>query len=131
MLRKKINNRSNESKAWRNNYHKIRINSDPIYKIKHGLRARLHSALKTITKSNNTLGLLGCSIKELRVHLESKFAEGMSWENYGLHGWHIDHIRPCASFNLSTHKDQEVCFHYSNLQPLWAADNLRKGDKFA
>jgi hypothetical protein len=53
----------------------------------------------------------------------------MSWGNYGLHGWHVDHIIPCASFDLTDPEQQRQCFHYTNLQPLWAEDNLRKSDK--
>jgi DNA/RNA endonuclease G (NUC1) len=53
----------------------------------------------------------------------------MNWENYGKNGWHIDHIIPCASFDLTDPKQQKNCFHYTNLQPLWAADNIRKSDK--
>ena len=71
--------------------------------------------------------LIGCSISDLVKHLENQFIEGMSWKNYGK--WHIDHIRPCASFNLLNEDEQRACFHYSNLQPLWAIDNLKKKDK--
>jgi hypothetical protein len=59
--------------------------------------------------------------------MESLFLEGMSWDNYGK--WHIDHIRPCSSFDLSDTEQQKICFNYKNLQPLWAEDNLRKGAK--
>ena len=61
-------------------------------------------------------------------YIEGKFTEGMNWDNYGQ--WHVDHKRPCASFNLTIRADQLACFHFSNLQPLWAADNLLKSDKF-
>jgi hypothetical protein len=53
----------------------------------------------------------------------------MSWDNYGFRGWHIDHKKPCALFDLSLPEQQRECFHFSNLQPLWAADNLAKGVK--
>jgi hypothetical protein len=92
---------------------------------------RLHDALiKTQTPSLGTLELLGCTIQELKIHLESQFEEGMSWENYSKAGWHVDHIRPCASFDLTDPTQQKQCFHYSNLQPLWAKDNLSKGSKW-
>lgn len=71
--------------------------------------------------------LIGCSISFLRGYLEAKFTEGMSWDNHG--EWHIDHIKPCASFNLLDDEEQQKCFHYKNLQPLWAQENLSKGAK--
>lgn len=71
--------------------------------------------------------LLGCSAKELRRHLESQFKPWMNWGNYGR--WHIDHIQPCASFDLTDPKQQEICFHYTNLQPLEAKKNIRKRAK--
>jgi hypothetical protein len=89
------------------------------------LRHRVNQALKGYAKSAATLELLGCALEELRVHLEVRFVSGMTWDNYGQ--WHIDHIRPCASFDLTDPEQQRQCFHYTNLQPLWAADNLRKG----
>ncbi len=64
-----------------------------------------------------------------REHLEKQFKEGMTWENHGLYGWHIDHIIPCASFDLTDLEQQKKCFHYTNLQPLWAKENLIKGVK--
>jgi len=73
--------------------------------------------------------LVGCSIDFLKQHLENKFKPGMSWKNYGK--WHIDHIRPCASFDLRKPAEQKKCFHYSNLQPLWAKENLVKGKFYA
>jgi hypothetical protein len=78
-------------------------------------------------KSLSTINLIGCSIEHLRRHLAFQFQPGMSWSNYGK--WHIDHIRPCAKFDLSKESEQKKCFHYTNLQPLWAKDNLIKGDR--
>lgn len=101
--------------------------NDVSYKIKVNLRRRLNNALKGLNKSDSTLNLIGCSIVELREHLESQFKEGMNWSNYGK--WHIDHIRPCSSFDLADTEQQKICFNYKNLQPLWAEDNLRKGCK--
>ena len=65
---------------------------------------------------------------ELKAYLELQFTDGMTWENRG--NWHIDHIRPCASFDLTDPEQQKQCFHYTNLQPLWAADNLAKSDSW-
>ena len=88
---------------------------------------RIRLALKGIVKDNKTVELLGCSIKQLKNHLEKKFTNGMSWSNYGK--WHIDHIRPCASFNLRKESEQYKCFNYTNLQPLWAKENQSKNCK--
>jgi len=72
------------------------------------------------------MGLIGCSALELRRHIETLWLDGMSWDNYGLHGWHVDHIIPCAVFELADPVEQKQCFHHTNLQPLWAEDNLAK-----
>lgn len=87
------------------------------------VRHRISAALKRNGKSEKSITLLGCSIPFLREYLESLFLPGMSWENYGYRGWHIDHIQPCASFDLSDIGERLRCFHYSNLRPLWARDN--------
>lgn len=73
--------------------------------------------------------MLGCDFEFFINYIESKFLSGMTWQNHTRTGWHIDHIMPCASFDLTDPEQQKKCFHYSNLQPLWAEDNLRKGDK--
>lgn len=90
-------------------------------------RGRIHNAINGV-KGKHTIEYLGCDNKELYNHLEKQFKDGMTWENKG--EWHIDHIRPCASFNLELEEERIKCFHYSNLQPLWASDNLSKGDKY-
>lgn len=96
------------------------------------LRYKLWISLKTqkVKKENSALSFLGCSKEELIQHLESQFSEGMTWENWSLNGWHIDHIRPISSFDLSDPAQVKECFHYSNLQPLWAIDNLKKSDSW-
>jgi len=109
----------------------LRLKSDPDFRMVKNLRRRLRHALKGTSKSAPTLELLGCTIEELHEHLESQFTEGMTWENRGSRGWHIDHIRPCASFDLTDPAQQRECFHYTNLQPLWAEDNLKKGDSYS
>jgi hypothetical protein len=112
-------------RSLRRKYRRQRQASDPGYAAVRRLRRRLAKALKGSPKAASTLTLIGCSRSELRAHLESRFAPGMSWENR--HLWHIDHIRPCASFDLTDPDQQAQCFHYLNLQPLWALDNIRKG----
>ena len=118
-------------KENRNKQHNKRYHSDDLYKIIHNLRRRIHMVLKNNSKSKRTLELLGCTVEEVKQHLQSQFKSGMSWDNYGVHGWHIDHKKPCAKFDLSDPKQQELCFHYTNLQPLWAIDNLKKGSSYA
>jgi hypothetical protein len=74
--------------------------------------------------------LLGISVGEFKAYLESKFVDGMSWDNYGMKGWVVDHVRPCASFDLSDPNQQVLCFHYTNTQPLWRLDNQKKTSKW-
>jgi hypothetical protein len=123
--------RSNKIKTkWRlknPNYHKNWLDSNIKNKITHNLRCRINVALKRKTKSKKTMELIGMSIENLWIHLEKSFKPGMTRENYGK--WHIDHIRPCSSFDLSKPEEQSICFHYSNLMPLWAEENLKKGSK--
>ncbi len=103
---------------------------NPQAAIKHRLRHRIWMAVRDAgaRKHANTMTLVGCSIEQLMLHLEAGFTSGMSWSNRGK--WHIDHIRPCASFDLTDPEEQRKCFHWSNLQPLWAADNIRKRDSY-
>jgi hypothetical protein len=114
-------------KDIRNKYRRKKFKIDYNYKILENLRGRIYKALKNNSKSKRTIDLLGCTIEELKIHLESQFTDGMSWDNYG--DWHIDHKTPCASFDLSKPEEQYKCFNFKNLQPLWAKENLRKGSK--
>lgn len=102
-----------DNKAHRNEQRRKRYSNDPEYRLLVILRARLYDALNGICKSVKTTELLGCSIKELIIHIESLFVEGMGWDNQG--GWEIDHIKPCASFNLIDPTQQKECFNYMNL----------------
>ena len=104
--------------------------SDPNYTVAMRLRARLYEMVTKAgaAKTGKFRELVDVSREQLLAHLESQFAPGMSWENMGQ--WHIDHIRPCASFDLTDPAQQRECFHYSNLQPLWAEDNWQKSDKW-
>lgn len=106
---------------------KERAKTDPNYKIKRNLRHRFWAAVTRDSKNSSVIDLLGCDIEKLKIYLGTKFSEGMSWDNYGK--WHIDHILPCASFDLTNAEQQKICFHYTNLQPLWAIDNIKKGNK--
>jgi len=106
-----------------------RLKEDPQARLSRALRARLREAIKVLggKKFTSALDLVSCTIEELREHMEIHFQEGMSWDNYG--EWHIDHIKPCCSFDLTEETQQRECFHYTNLQPLWAKDNLEKGSR--
>jgi hypothetical protein len=99
--------------------------------IKERIRSGILGILKRhkTYKKGKTQELLGCDGKMLQQHLESKFQSGMTWDNHGQFGWHVDHIKPCASFDLTQLEEQKKCFHYTNLQPLWWQDNLAKADK--
>ena len=101
-----------------------RRDEDPVFRIRKNMGSRIYLAVRNKGK---TMELTGCSKEDLYKYLESKFTEGMTWDNYG--EWHIDHILPCASFNLENPEEQKKCFHWTNLQPLWALDNIRKGAK--
>jgi hypothetical protein len=105
---------------------------DPAFRLSVNLRSRLREAMSRGVgkKVDGSLVLTGCSWEELRIHIESQFSDGMSWDNYGVHGWHVDHIKPCASFDLTLDSEQRECFHYTNLQPLWAEDNWKKGQHY-
>ena len=114
---------------YRSSYRKIRNSNDPSYKLINNLRCRLNDFLKfrNIKKHNTTIELIGCTPLELKIHLESKFTDNMSWNNYGYYGWHVDHIIPLSS--VKNNDDIYKLFHYTNLQPLWCTDNIKKSNK--
>lgn len=111
---------------------KTRYRNKPEIKINDRLRTLIRNNIKHYDgiKESKTRTLLGTSFKNVRQHLEKQFQEGMTWDNHGLYGWHIDHIRPCCSFDLTKESEQKKCFNYTNLQPLWAIDNIKKGGKY-
>lgn len=106
-------------------YKKKRLKEDVCFALSERIRDRFNKAFKRGYRGGIAVRNLGCSIVELRSHLEMQFQPGMSWENYGT--WHIDHIVPLCSFDLTDDRQVQKACHYTNLQPLWAADNLRKG----
>jgi len=103
------------------------MQTDIHYMVRQKVSGRIRKALKNGygDKSKSCLKYIGCSIPQLRKHLEQQFQDGMTWDNHG--DWHIDHIKPCAAFDLTNEDEQRQCFHYSNLQPLWAKENMTKG----
>lgn len=112
-----IKRRKNRDQEW--------WETDYNFRLKKILRNRLYAALRGNTKRGSAVSDLGCSIKYLKVYLESQFKPGMSWDNYG--EWHIDHIIPISSFNLQNRIELKKACHFTNLQPLWAKENLVKG----
>lgn len=111
-----------------NQHRRNRMKTDIQFRLGTALRRRLHTALKKNYKVGSAVNELGCSIEQFKTYLESKWLPGMNWENHGLHGWHIDHIKPLASFDLTDKKQLEEACHYTNLQPLWAKDNIAKSN---
>ena len=111
------------------NYQNRRNKEDINHRLAGSLRARIRAAIKRdkTTKSFKTMKLVGCTIKELKKHLQEQFEPEMNWRNYGR--WHIDHKRAVTKFDLTDPKQQKKCFNYTNLQPLWGSENLRKSNK--
>jgi hypothetical protein len=100
-------------------------------KIARNVSRRIRQSLNGVKKTSNWEALVGYTLHELKIHLENKFKLGMNWDNYGS-VWHIDHIRPISSFNITSDSSEEFksCWALQNLQPLFAFENLRKGDKY-
>ena len=109
--------------------YKKRIVRDVAFRIAKRLRSRMCKYITRELRPASTVRDLGCTLPELLVHLKAKFKPGMSFENYGPKGWHIDHITPLSAFNLADVAQAKRAFHYTNLQPLWWHENLRKSDK--
>lgn len=122
-------------RQYNSSWTKNKCKTDTGFRILCNLRRRMTIEIQKLkareadsSKCDSSLTLIGTNIETLKQHIERKFQEGMTWDNYGK--WHMDHIRPCASFDFSIAEEQHKCFHYTYLQPLWAADNLRKGAKY-
>ena len=109
-------------KNYINNY-----NSNPKIKLKNSLRSRINELMNKKYDNPRTVDMVGCDYEFLIKYIESKFTEGMSWDNYGYYGWHLDHITPLSS--AKTEEEISKLYHYTNLQPLWAKDNLQKSNK--
>jgi len=122
--------REKQRTKWRLQKRKQRQH-DPAFKLKDNICRRIRHALKArgATKTQRTMGLVGCSMITLQRHLETLFLPGMNWDNQGA-AWHVDHIVPLHAFDLSDHTQLRIANWYRNLQPLWARDNLRKSAKY-
>lgn len=124
-----------ENKARINFTRKLRFQVNINARLGRNLRKRVRDAIKqrkpSCKKFGSTFELLGCSVSEVRLHLEKQFQPGMSWDNYGSGDdrWSIDHIIPVIAFDLTDSFQQKACFHYTNLQPLWCLENSRKATR--
>lgn len=118
-----------KNRSYHNEYMISRYRRDPSFRLGMNLRRRIGLTLKGENKSARTTELLGCPRVWLEIHLDSLFKPGMTWKNYGP-VWHIDHIKPCTKFDLTDPEQQKICFHWTNLQPLFAVENIRKGNKY-
>lgn len=109
-------------------YERERRRGDPVFKLICAARSRIYGALKRRRKSASTLKLLGVpSIEFYQSYIAAQFKPGMTWKNFGT--WHIDHIKPLSSFDLSNPKMQTVAFNYRNTRPLWAIENMVRGNR--
>ena len=113
-------------------YQRIDRKTNPTRRLKDSLRSSMRSALIRggTKKSESAINLLGCTAAQFRAHIEKQFLPGMTWQNYGHASWHLDHIKPCAAFNLHNPAERKACFHFTNFQPLWAKDNHSKGSRW-
>lgn len=102
---------------------------NPANRIAKNMRDRMRAALRGLSKKESTLNMTGIPFEDLKIYLESKFDDHMSWDNYGTKGWHVDHIIPCNFFDFEKEEHQQICFYYKNLQPMWAKANISKGGR--
>lgn len=107
-------------------YFKNKYKTDLNYRIKVILRNRLRCAIKNNQKAGSAIKDLGCSIEEFKTYIEAKFQPDMSWDNHGLKTWHLDHIVPLDKFDLTNPEEFKKACHYTNIQPMYATENLRK-----
>lgn len=121
-----------ELKAKAKEYNRVRMLNDMKYVLRKRLTNRVRRVINAISngakKHRTTMELLGCDIDFFKKYFEEKFTDGMCWER--ISEIHCDHIKPCCLFDLTKKEEQEKCFHYTNLQPLWAIDNMKKGGKY-
>jgi hypothetical protein len=122
-----------EYRNYVNQYNKKRYYTDIKFRLKYVWSGRIHKYLirRQMPKKFSITELFGNTLDKVLAHIEHQFQPGMTWENYGRYTWHIDHIIPCSKFDLTDPEQVKQCFHYTNLQPLWAADNLKKSNKIS
>ncbi len=110
-------------------YMRERYASDIQYKLSRLIRGRLQKVIKREQRSGSAVHDLGCTLEELKIHIENQFKEGMTWDNWKPDGWHLDHIKPLSKFDLTDPVQFKEAVHYTNLQPLWWNENLEKGNR--
>lgn len=125
----KIYSKTPKRKKWAKNYIKNKLHTDIKFKLAFNLRQRIRRALKNNYKIGSAVRDLGCSIPELKIYIEKQFKKGMTWKNWGVNGWHLDHRLPLDSFDLTSRREFKQAIHFSNLQPMWWKDNLIKSNK--
>lgn len=125
-----VKNNKGRVREYQNEWRRNRYANDASFRISVRIRNRIQRALKSqsVAKCFQTEELVGLNKRDFMAYIESKFLPGMSWENYGHDTWHIDHIAACSLWDLTDPEQQKKCFHYTNLQPLWAPDNLDKSN---
>jgi len=112
--------------AYLKDYNRRKYRESIKFRLASLLRSRTKDAIAGKFRAGSAIGDLGCTTEQLKEHLESQFQPGMSWENWGLDGWHVDHIKPLNRFDLTDREQFLEAAHYTNLQPLWAYENLVK-----
>lgn len=129
ILKRRASNMNPTDRMKHNEKIKLQRKNNPLLMLKTNVNGRIRAGLKNVNckKNNNTIKYIGCSIDFLKKYLERQFKKGMTWENYGKYGWHIDHIIPLSS--AKTEEEMLKLVHYTNLQPLWATENLSKNAK--
>ena len=125
----RISNYSKNNREKISEYLREKRKNDPLFRLKLSVKSRLHNFLKkkSITKANKTFDIVGCTPIELKRHLENQFTEGMTWNNYGFYGWHMDHKIP-LDYGKTEEEIYKLC-HFNNIQPLWWKENFSKGCK--
>lgn len=116
------------SNSYQRQVYAQKYRSDPSYRLRRVVRQRIRNFISS-DGTSKTLQLLGCSLQNYRKYLEARFLPGMTWDNHTYNGWHIDHIKPISQFDLSNPQQLKDAFHYTNTQPLWYVDNIRKSNK--
>jgi hypothetical protein len=119
-------------KNHKNECQRIKYANDPRWRARIKYKKLLQRMLRGHKYPESVVwNLVGCTIGELKSHLESQFTSCMSWDNFGLNGWVVDHIIPCCRFDLTEYRQRHECFHYTNLQPMWYEVNRKKSITYA